>query len=693
MKGKMKVSTKWQRVVALGAVFAAVSCTAMAADQFLKPTKEELEMKELPGYPGVPAVVLFREEIVKDDMHVVQHYDRIKILTEKGKDEANIELGVVSSRGGSIFDESDNMTVGDIVGRTIHADGTIIPFTGKPYLKTIRKTDTYTYQAKVFTLPDVEVGSIIEYRYAHRYNDHFYESPTWFIQGELFLKSAHYMWYPTSHDMQNSEGTMITHISSFPILPPGVEMKNRWQPGGGANGASQQIYEVTVKDVPPSPHAEFMPPVASFNYLVRFNFTPYATQQEYWTAEGKRWSKSIDSFIGPNGDLKTATQSIVAGATTPSEKLHKIYAAVMAMENTDYTRNRDQREDKAAGLTKTNSTSDILKHERGDSEQLTYLFIGMARAAGFKAYAMLVPDRAHTIFVPYWLNVHNQFSNTIAIVNVDGKDEFFGPGERYLPYGKLQWNYTYVAGLRQVDGGGTAIAQTPSVVYKDNAIGRVANLKMTEEGQITGTIKMTYTGAPALEWRQRSLRGDEESLRHGLRSSVESLLPKTLDVKLSSITYLKEYDRPLEVVFDVTGRIGTHTGKRLVIPVDLFTVNDHATFPQEKRDMAVYFHYPQVDQDALRINFPATMQLEGVPADHKDAMTGLSQFTRTAESGPTFVTVRRMYAFGGILVPKEEYPALRKYYSSFEAKDQESIVLKMATPSNASVATPAAPGN
>jgi len=35
--------------------------------------------------------------------------------------------------------EGNDKTVGEIVGRTVHPDGTIIPFTGKPYLKVLEK--------------------------------------------------------------------------------------------------------------------------------------------------------------------------------------------------------------------------------------------------------------------------------------------------------------------------------------------------------------------------------------------------------------------------------------------------------------------------------------------------------------------------------------------------------------------------
>lgn len=665
---------------------------SFAQQQWIQPTKEELEMKELAGYPGAPAVTLYHEQITKDDLHVMQIYNRIKILTEKGKDEANVELDTYRSRAEGIWDEGTDLTVTDIAGRTIHPDGTIVPFTGKPYVKTIEKNANYTLQAKVFTLPDVEIGSIIEYRYAKRYNDGIVISPDWYIQGPLFLKSAHYVWYPTTGGLHNDNGDSINSISQFPILPPGVQVSRREQPGGGRNGETAIVYELKVQDIPPAPKADYMPPIGSFTYRVLFSFTPYRTNEEYWKTTGKNWSKAIDGFIGPNNDLRNATQTVIAGANTSDEKLQRIYAQVMKMENTDYSRERSQKEDKAAGLSKINSTYDIFKRERGNSAQLTFLFIGMARAAGFKAYAMRVPNRQNTIFVPQWLNAGAQFSNTIAIVNVDGKDIFFGPGERYMPYGRLQWNYTYVNGLRQVDGGNTAFAQTPTLSYQENRTARVANLKMTEKGETTGTINLSFEGQEAASWRQRALTGDEESLRTGLREAVEEMIPKTLSVKVQTIDNVADYSKPLKVTFDVSGAIGSVTGKRIVLPIDIFTVNDHATFTQEKRDIPVYFHFPQMVQDAQRINFPANLQIEGVPPDAKLGVDGFSAFNRTAETGATFVTIRRNFLYGGIMVPVELYPKLRTFYSDFQAKDKESIVLKLAS-STASAAAPAGPGN
>jgi hypothetical protein len=144
----------------------AVLCLACSAQaQWTAPTPEELKMTAQPEVPGAAAVYLFKEEVTEDSLNMWSKYVRMKVLTDKGKDYANVELRQYENIEGSGY------TVTDITGRTIHSDGTIIPFTGKPFEKLIEKGQGYQEKAKVFTLPDVQVGSIIEYRYKLRYDD------------------------------------------------------------------------------------------------------------------------------------------------------------------------------------------------------------------------------------------------------------------------------------------------------------------------------------------------------------------------------------------------------------------------------------------------------------------------------------------------------------------------------------------
>ena len=60
--------------------------------QFQPPTDEELKMTADPKAPGADAVYLNIEEIANDPMHYQSYYARIKVLTEKGKELATVEV-------------------------------------------------------------------------------------------------------------------------------------------------------------------------------------------------------------------------------------------------------------------------------------------------------------------------------------------------------------------------------------------------------------------------------------------------------------------------------------------------------------------------------------------------------------------------------------------------------------------------
>jgi hypothetical protein len=477
--------------------------------------------------------------------------------------------------------------------------------------------------------------------------------------------------------LTDAKDRVIQNVSWFPILPgtAKVQRVERMAPGGGTG--KTHVFVVDVTDVPPTPQEEYQPPMRSYSYRVLFNFSPYKSADEYWKEEGKNWSKAVDSFASPNAAVKAAAEQAIAGSTTPEEKLRKIYAAVMALENTRFTREHDKREDKAEGSDKTKSAADVLAHGRGSSAQLTELFVGMARSARLKAYAAIVPDRSIEAFSPQWLSFA-QFNDLIAIVNLDGKDVFFDPGWRYTPFGHLAWEHTFVHGLRQTDSG-TDFTQTTGDLAKDNRVTRVANLSANDHGEVTGKIDMTYMGSSAVSWRHSALLGDNASLQNELRQSMERMLPKSLEVSVDGIENLQEYEKPLVITFKVEGKLGAVTGKRIVMPADLFLVGASATFPHEKRKQAVYFHYPHATQDAVRVNLPKGFTVEAAPVTAKLDLPARESYAMDVAVDSSGFTTRRNYLRTEVLVPVKDYEDLRKFYLQFETEDQENVVIKTPT--------------
>ncbi len=651
------------------------------ADQWTVPTPEELSMTSQPQVPGAPAVYLFREETTEDNLHMFSIYVRLKVLNEGGKRFGDIELKYAAG-GGAHFN------IGDIAGRTIHPDGTVIPFTGKPYEKLIEKGRGYKYMAKVFSMPDVQVGSIIEYRYKLRFDDYFFVPPQWYVQSDLYTRRAHYLWKPTNSNViiTNERGQVSAGISWTPVLPPDAKVIETSRPGS-STANPQDILELAMHDVPPAPEEEYMPPVSSFTYRVLFYYSPYRSTEEFWKNESKYWAKERDKFIGPGHAVTAAVRELVLPADTQDGKLRKIYAAVQQLDNTRFTRSHAGSEDKALGFGEIKTTDDIWLRKRGSDDQLAQLFVAMARAAGMKAYLMAVTSRDKAVFYPSYLSL-SQLDDDIAIVNVDGKELYFDPGSRFCPYGHLDWKHNMTGGIRQADGG-AALANTPGETYTASRIQRVANLTLDEHGTATGTVKMTYIGVPALEWRQASILGDQESLKRDLRTSMEELLPHGLEIKVASIDKLTDYEEPLTVLYDVKGQLGSATGKRLLLPGDLFEVNTRATFPHEKREVAVYFHYGHTVQDAVRINFPKGFTVESVPIDSKLMFRTFAGYQLSTVPSGTSFTTRRSYGLGEVIFKATEYPELRTFYSDMEGKDQQSVVLKIEAPAeqkNASAA-------
>jgi hypothetical protein len=143
-----------RRLAGCGALLSlALAAPALLHAQFQAPAPDELKMTADPKAPGAAAVYLYREETTDDKLHYHTYYERIKVLTEKGKELATQRIPY----------EHGQFKVTNIQGRTIHADGTIIPMTVKPTDLVDIKAGGFQVNTMVFTLPSAEVGSILEY--------------------------------------------------------------------------------------------------------------------------------------------------------------------------------------------------------------------------------------------------------------------------------------------------------------------------------------------------------------------------------------------------------------------------------------------------------------------------------------------------------------------------------------------------
>jgi hypothetical protein len=155
-------------------------------------------------------------------------------------------------------------------------------------------------------------------------------------------------------------------------------------------------------------------------------------------------------------------------------------------------------------------------------------------------------------------------------------------------------------------------------------------------------------------------------------------MPAGIELKVASIGKLEDYEQPLVANIEVKGTLGSSTGKRVLLPGDIFEANSKASFPHEKRDIPVYFQYPRTTLDAVRIHFPQTLSIESLPANDKTAFEKTIAYSLSSESAAGSFTLRRTFVLGEVLFTQPQYAGLRTFYSRIENKDQESVVLTTA---------------
>src|ERR1700687_205510 len=163
-----------------------------AGDGFQPIPPEELKMTSESQAPGAPAIILFRQ-VDRDDNGRTSHqfnYLRIKILTEEGRKYANVEIPFLK--------REENIV--NIRARTTRPDGSSVNFDGKIYEKVIVKAKGLKYLVKSFSLPEAEVGSIIEYYYTQDLSEHYVYYSHWIFSDELFTKNAKFSLKPFHSD-------------------------------------------------------------------------------------------------------------------------------------------------------------------------------------------------------------------------------------------------------------------------------------------------------------------------------------------------------------------------------------------------------------------------------------------------------------------------------------------------------------
>jgi hypothetical protein len=658
-----------------------------------------------PKAPGAAAVYLYREETEDDPHHFRTVYARIKVLTEKGKELATVQISYArnfvfyatgNNRQGNNQDRSGNdpnhsgqdqpwdvdsyaghIEVSAIEGRTIHPDGTIVPLTGTPadLLKTRKGRNQINEMT--FNLPSVEVGSILEYRYQVRY-DRFQSAPKWQIQQPFFVHKAHYRFTPadqflpdrtiggtgvSSSVLKGAHDEVLTDVRATSILPAGKVLKQN----------AQSWYVLDLTDIPPIPDEPFAPPLDGLIYQADFYYAYTPDEREYWRKEMQFWNKGLSPYVASSAAIQRAVADTTSSSDSAPVKAKKLYDYVQKLDNTDFHG--------GAGFSLSDDSvpsgnaGAVLENKRGNSEQIAFAYLALARAAGLSAKPVRIASRNFHIFNPQFMNT-SQLDSVVISVTVDGQEIFLDPGQKMAPFRTLHWSHAGAGGVTLAGDGKVETVITPLSLYTDNNVVRVGKLSVNAQGEVTGTLKVGFTGQEALYWRQLALRTDAETLKQTLDRSLAAQVPNGIEAHVDHITGLDDLNAQLVAVVQVKGALASHTGSRIVLPRLFFESKESDPFPAaEQRLLPVYMNYPAQEQEQITYLIPAGFALDGTPEDKKFNWENNASYQLRSKVDATSITTARVLARGFTMLEASNYNDLRDFYQKAVTADQQQIVL------------------
>jgi len=608
---------------------------------------------------------------------VLNHYIRIKIFTERGREsQSKIELPF-----GKVFGRETKIK--DIAGRTIRADGSIVELKKEDiFERTAQKMSGIKIKVKSFAMPSVEPGAIIEYRWRE-------------VRGDTI---SFYDRLELSRDIPVQLVTYYVKPLSLPNFPYGMRVQSFHAENGPFQKEKDGFYSTTMRNVPAFREEPRMPPEYAVRpwMLVYYGEDKKISAGEFWTQYGKKVYERSKSAMKVSNEVKQATANAVGDASTPDEKLRRIF---------EFCRTKIKNiNDDASGVTneerakwKDNKTpADTLKRGMGTGVDIDFLFAAMATAAGFDARLARLADRSDFFFDINFPDSYFINSYDIA-VKLGDEWQFYDPATTFVPYGMLRWQEEGADALIS-DPAEPIFVKTPLSPPEKSLEKRTAQLTLSDDGTLEGDVRIEYTGHLGSDKKEYNDDDSPAEREETLRSRIKAQM-STAELSNIRIENVTDPVKPFVYAYHVrVPGYAQRTGKRFFLQPAFFQRGLAPVFPTSQRRHAIYFHYPWSEQDEVTIKLPA-----GFALDNPDAPNGLnggevSQYNvkiSVADEGRTLIYQRHFFFGGGqsgLLYPVTSYAKLKTLFDEMHKRDNHMLSLKQNATTTATAAT-GAPSN
>jgi len=651
-------------------LFLVLGCNSVVAQRFElgKISVKELEEKKHPSDSAAVGAVLYNKAktsftySIKDGFSAVHEYEiRIKIYKKEGLYLANYEvpyyIGYENLRK-EVLDVTDGVTYNLEAGK-IRKD----KLTGEG---TFKEKVNENWKTTTIALPNVKVGSVIEFKYTLK-SQNLVSFPEFHFQREIPVNYAElktiipvlYIYKPIS--------------KGFLEIKTDQKISDGYQNYEGQYGATEslsykQLTSVhSLSDIPALKNENFVDNKdnyrSSINYeleLIRYPNQPDKNFSQTWEGVAKTIYKS-DEF---GKELKTRDyfegdlRLILKDTEAQEDKLNKIF---------NYVKSKMVWNDKY-GIFTDKGVKKAYLDRTGNVAEINFILIGMLNSAGIIANPVLLSTIKNGVAT---FPNRTAFNYVIAAAEIDGKITLLDAANKFtapniLPTNTLNWQGRLV----KENGESKEINLVPEFNSR-NSINMV--VKLEKEGTVYGKVRSQKAEYEAFAFREKYAGLNKEKY-------VESLEDKFGRIEIKDYVLENEtnLESPIQEIFDfISNNHSEVIGDKVYINPLLFYTPLKNPFLEEERTMPIYFGHPIQNKYTVNIEIPEGYAIESVPKPIL-ITTGedVGSLKYNSQVSGNRIQISVIFEINKMLVASDFYPILKDFYKKIIEKQNEKIVLK-----------------
>lgn len=517
-----------------------------------------------------------------------------------------------------------------------------------------------------FTLPNLEPGAIIEYKYEIRSDQSFLQP--WQFQG-------------TEPTVYSEYSVKIPEFLKYTVVGRGSEPfaeQDREQTYSNlSNRISADRFFWAVHNAPAIREEAFMTTPKDYIRAIEFKLNKVVdpVTSEQYAVMGSWEDLAVDlmddfSFgreLGRHGEVRDLTDETVEGLSSTVEKQNAIYQVVQ---------DRIEWNGKQRFLLDRN-LDEVLESGTGTSADINLLLCSMLQEADVDAYPVLISTRDHGAITTLYPAL-NQFNEVIVAVKKEDGYTFLDATDDHRPAGLLP--------ERALNGQGWLVDKSePQWVAIPPTGARIRSTliraSLTKDGTVSGLMNVTNQSFFAVMSRNALADSDPEEVVR------ESLFDTEVSLSSTNISNEDVLAEPLKIQssFSIPNYAQVAGDFIYVKPVIADAITENPLTAAE-RSFPMDLPSPVQHTYTLSLQLPDGYVVEDLPENKRVQLKNQSgTFVRITQSKDNALTMRIQAVIRKTKFAPSEYGALKQFFASLVATHAEPIVLKKA-PEDASSA-------